>query len=166
MKVSGEGTNLDPKLLGNLRENTATKADVKPGAKAQAPEGVDAKKWQEAQAAATEFETLFMDLIVKGMRQTAKPEDASNASDIYTGMLDSEHAKSMTSAQSFGVREMILDWMKTSDPSLQGGQKQKSTDPKSESNLLSPLNEIANLKETSRGLAAQAAAAAAYRAQR
>ena len=100
--------------IGKARTGEPPRADASP---ASAEDGLT-KKWSEAQNAAAEFETLFMDLIVKGMRQTAKPEDASNASEIYTGMLDSEYAKVMTGSQSFGVRDMILDWMKSADPTL------------------------------------------------
>ena len=78
------------------------------------------KKLQEAEKVASEFETMFMDLIVKGMRQTAQPEESSNALDIYNGMLDGEYTKSMTGAQDFGVRGMLLEWMKTADPTLAG----------------------------------------------
>ena len=75
-------------------------------------------KLAEAQNVAQEFETLFMDMMIKGMRQTAKPEDASNALDVYTGMLDQETAKTMSSSQTVGVKALILDWMKSSDPEL------------------------------------------------
>ena len=71
-----------------------------------------------AEKVASEFETLFLDLVMKGMRQTAKPEDQSNAEDIFTGMLDQEYAKTMTEARDFGVKSLILDWMKTADPKL------------------------------------------------
>lgn len=95
------------------------------GAKdAKPPTGVDPAKWAEADAVAKDFETLFMDLVVKGMRQTAKAEEGSNANDIYTGMLDGEYARAMTGAQDFGVRDMILDWMKLNDPAFANGPRE------------------------------------------
>ncbi|MEN9810450.1 MAG: hypothetical protein RLZZ488_2017 [Pseudomonadota bacterium] len=76
------------------------------------------RKRQDAEKAAQEFETMFVDMMVKSMRQTAQPEEMSNAEDIYQGMLDSEYSKSMTSANNFGIREQILNWMEQADPSL------------------------------------------------
>ena len=72
----------------------------------------------EASKVAAEFETLFMDLVVKGLRQTAKPEEESNAQDIFTGMLDQEYTKVMTGSREFGIKSLLLDWMKTVDPKL------------------------------------------------
>ena len=75
-------------------------------------------KAAEADKVAREFETLFMDLVMKSMRQTARPEEQSNATEIYQGMLDSEQTKNMTNAQDFGIRSLILDWMKNVDPDI------------------------------------------------
>ncbi|MFZ9521614.1 MAG: rod-binding protein [Silvanigrellaceae bacterium] len=85
-----------------------------------------AAKRQEAEKAAQEFETLFVDMMVKSMRQTAVPEDSSNAEDIYQGMLDSEYSKSMTTANNFGIREQILNWMEQADPTLKTANTQKT----------------------------------------
>jgi Rod binding domain-containing protein len=74
---------------------------------------------EEAETVAKQFESLFMDQIVKGMRKTVPTEESSNAMGIYTDMLDGEHAKAMTEAREFGIKQMILDWMKTADPKLQ-----------------------------------------------
>lgn len=76
------------------------------------------RKREEAEKAAQEFETLFVDMMVKSMRQTAQPEEMSNAEDIYQGMLDSEYSKAMTTSNNFGIREQILNWMEQTDPSL------------------------------------------------
>jgi len=76
------------------------------------------KKREEAERVAQFIETMFMDMMVKSMRQTAQREDVSNAEDIYQGMLDSEYSKSMTANQSFGIRTQILDWLEQTDPEL------------------------------------------------
>lgn len=96
------------------------------GEDAQASPELQAKrktdqKAAEAEKVAQEFETMFMDLVMKGMRRTAMPEEASNALEIYQDMLDSEYSKTMTTGQDFGIRRMILDWMKTADPDLKQG---------------------------------------------
>lgn len=117
---------LPPSLPALPRGATnVTDAKVAKGQKdAKAPAGVDPAKWAEADKVAKDFETMFMDLVVKGMRQTAKPEENSNANDVYTGMLDGEYAKAMTGAQDFGVREMILDWMRLNDPTFSAGARE------------------------------------------
>jgi Rod binding domain-containing protein len=79
------------------------------------------KKRSEAEKVAEEFETMFMDMMVKSMRKTSQPEELSNAEDIYQGMLDSEYAKSMTATQSFGIRSQILQWLEQTDPALRTG---------------------------------------------
>ena len=77
------------------------------------------QRLKEAETVAKEFESLFMDQIVKGMRKTVPTDESSNALGIYTDMLDSEHAKTMTESREFGIRQMIMDWMKTADPKIQ-----------------------------------------------
>jgi Rod binding domain-containing protein len=101
MMQSQLNNNSDIQNIKNLSESVKKKGAV-----------VDKeKKAQEADNVAKEFETLFVDMMLKSMRQTAKAEDESNAQDIYKGMLDSEYSKSMTEAQSFGIRQMIKEWI-------------------------------------------------------
>jgi Rod binding domain-containing protein len=76
------------------------------------------KRFDEAAQVAKDFEGLFMDSIVKGMRKTIPTEESSNAMGIYNDMLDSERAKTMTQSQDFGIRRMILDWITQNDPTL------------------------------------------------
>ena len=76
------------------------------------------QKIKDAENVAKEFETIYLDMMLKSMRQTAKPEDESNAHDIFQGMLDGEYTKLMADSQSFGIRDIILNWMKENDPSL------------------------------------------------
>ena len=76
------------------------------------------KRREDAEKVAQDFETMFVDLMVKSMRQTAQPEDTSNAEDVYQGMLDSEYSKSMTATQSFGIRAQVLNWLEQTDPDL------------------------------------------------
>jgi Rod binding domain-containing protein len=75
-------------------------------------------KIKEAETVAKEFETIYLDMMLKSMRQTAKPENESNAHDIFQSMLDSEYSKIMAESHSFGIRDLILNWMKDNDPSL------------------------------------------------
>jgi flagellar protein FlgJ len=85
------------------------------------------KKREEAEKVAQDFETMFIDMMVKSMRQTAQREDVSNAEDIYQGMLDSEYSKSMTATKSFGIRTQILDWLEQTDPELKQFSNDKSS---------------------------------------
>jgi flagellar protein FlgJ len=76
------------------------------------------QRLQQSEALAKEFETLYLDMMIKSMRQTAKSENESNAHDIFQSMLDGEYSKLMASAQSFGIRDFILNWIKENDPAL------------------------------------------------
>lgn len=69
------------------------------------------KSAKEADSVAKEFETLFVDMMMKSMRNTVKSDDESNAENIYKSMLDNEYSKIMTEAQSFGIREMVRNWI-------------------------------------------------------
>ncbi len=103
------------------------------------------RKRQEAEKAAQEFETLFVDMMVKSMRQTAQGEDVSNAEDVYQGMLDSEYSKSMTTANNFGIREKILEWMEQTDPSLKiGKQEPENKNPAKPDNVSADNLKIQN----------------------
>lgn len=102
-----------------VAQNNRTEAP----AKAEKPTEAQLKKRQDAERAAQEFETLFVDMMVKSMRKSAQAEDVSNAEDIYQGMLDSEYSKSMTTSNNFGIRDKILDWMEQTDPSLKTGKR-------------------------------------------
>lgn len=73
------------------------------------------QKLKDAENVAKEFETLYLDMLVKSMRQTAKAEDESNAHEIFQSMLDGEYAKLMADSQSYGIRDLILNWMKEND---------------------------------------------------
>lgn len=95
------------------------------------------KKREDAEKVAQDFETMFIDLVVKSMRQTAQPEDTSNAEDVYQGMLDSEYSKSMTATQSFGIRTQVLNWLEQTDPDL----KLKSPGDSTKSNSNAVLSE-------------------------
>ena len=75
-------------------------------------------KVEDAKKVAKEFETLFVDMVLKKMRETSKPEDESNALHIFNSMLDTEYSKSVTDAENFGIMDMILEWMTQSDPEL------------------------------------------------
>lgn len=81
------------------------------------------QKIKDAENVAKEFETIYLDMMLKSMRQTAKPEDESNAHDIFQSMLDGEYTKLMADSQSFGIRDLILNWMKENDPALNSNLK-------------------------------------------
>jgi Rod binding domain-containing protein len=125
--ISAVGSPVIPNL--NPQRTAGTQAV----AKANVPTEAQLKKRQEAEKTAQEFETLFVDMMVKSMRKSAQPEDVSNAEDIYQGMLDSEYSKSMTGANNFGIREKILDWMEQTDPTLKIGPKPADTASKTNS---------------------------------
>lgn len=102
-------------VFGNSLENSEIKVDnlEKKAISAKASGAL-----KKAEGVAEEFETLFVDMMMKSMRSTAKPEESSNAQEIYQGMLDAEYSKSMTGSHDFGIRSMLLDWMKQNSPEL------------------------------------------------
>lgn len=101
------------------------------------------QKIKEAENVAKEFETIYLDMMVKSMRQTAKAEDESNAHDIFQSMLDGEYAKLMADSQNFGIRDLILNWMKENDPALNSNLKLINNEPSHPS----VQNELQNAKK-------------------
>lgn len=66
---------------------------------------------KELRRAAAEFESLFINQMLKSMRETvAKSElfHGGNAEEIYTSMLDTELSKSMAKAGGIGLADMLL----------------------------------------------------------
>ncbi len=59
---------------------------------------------------ATDFEAMFMEQMLKGMRSSVQKSgliDGGNAEEIYTSMLDSEYAKNMANQHNGGLSDMI-----------------------------------------------------------
>lgn len=59
---------------------------------------------------ATDFEAMFMEQMLKGMRSSIQKSgliDGGNAEEIYTSMLDSEYAKTMANQRNTGLADMI-----------------------------------------------------------
>ena len=107
-----------------------------------------AQKIKDAENVSKEFETIYLDMMLKSMRQTAKAEDESNAHDIFQGMLDGEYTKLMADSQSFGIRDLILNWMKENDPSLNPNLKTLDN----ENNDTSGQNDLQKAKKIMDGM--------------
>lgn len=59
---------------------------------------------------ASEFEAMFMEQMLKGMRTSVQKSgliDGGNAEEIYTSMLDSEYAKNMAAQRATGLADMV-----------------------------------------------------------
>ncbi|KAB8027976.1 rod-binding protein [Fluviispira multicolorata] len=112
-------------VLQKVKNNSELNTDNKNDEPSQTVKNLSKKdqKLKEAENVAKEFETLYIDMMIKSMRQSAKPEEESNAHDIFQGMLDGEYAKVMADSQSFGIRDLILNWMKENDPELNSNVK-------------------------------------------
>jgi flagellar protein FlgJ len=68
----------------------------------------------EIKRVADEFESLFLNLVLKSMRQTVPKSDlinGGNAEDIYKSMLDDEYAKMMAQQRSTGIADNIEEFL-------------------------------------------------------
>lgn len=66
---------------------------------------------KELRRAAQDFESLFINQMLKSMRDTVVKSDlfhGGNAEEIYSSMLDTELSKSMASAGGIGLADMLL----------------------------------------------------------
>jgi Rod binding domain-containing protein len=70
---------------------------------------------EDIRKVAEEFESLFLGLVLKSMRDTVMKSglvDGGNAEDIYRSMLDTEYAKIMASQRHTGIADNIEMFMK------------------------------------------------------
>jgi flagellar protein FlgJ len=65
---------------------------------------------------AQEFESLFMEILLKSMRSTVPKGSEDSAKEMYESLLDSEYAKLMSKSSQLGIEESLLDWMKKNNP--------------------------------------------------
>ena len=78
----------------------------------------------EIKKIAEEFESLFLGIVLKSMRETVNESGLfgnSNATKIYTSMLDDEYSKIIASNRHTGIAESIENFLKIQNQSL--GQK-------------------------------------------
>ncbi len=100
---------IDPKSALDFSQSTITfaKDNQQLGAKAGLNEA-------EIRKVAQDFESLFMEIVLKSMRSTVSKSglvDGGNGEDIFRGMLDSEYAKSMSSQGTSGLADSIAHQM-------------------------------------------------------
>jgi murein DD-endopeptidase MepM/ murein hydrolase activator NlpD len=99
---------------------------VNPAGPAIVPERANAtaRNEKELRAAAAEFESLFINQMMKSMRETIGKSElfhGGNAEDIYTSMLDTELSKSMAKSGGIGLADMLLRQLSdgTGEPPVQ-----------------------------------------------
>jgi flagellar protein FlgJ len=68
--------------------------------------------------AATQFESVFVDMLFKEMRKTAPPTsitgETSNADTMFTDMLDEKQSEEVAKTGSFGIAKMLESQLKAS----------------------------------------------------
>lgn len=78
----------------------------------------EGKKDEELMKAAQEFESIFMNMVMKSMRETV-PESGlidSSKSDFYQGLLDEEYAKMSPKSSKNGLADMIYEHLSRAQP--------------------------------------------------
>jgi len=66
---------------------------------------------ENIEEAAREFESLFLNQLLKSMRKTVEKSElfhGGNAEDIYTEMLDSELSRELASSGGIGLADMLI----------------------------------------------------------
>lgn len=81
---------------------------------AASPAPVSGKQQQELKKACQEFEAIFLNNLLKSMRQTVSKSDlfgSSQQEDMFRDMMDSEISKSAAKTNSMGIADMIYRQM-------------------------------------------------------
>ena len=74
--------------------------------------GLSALEAQRLEDACAEFESLFINLVMKQMRKTVTKSgliDGGMGEEIFTGMMDEEIAKQISSRQGLGLRSALIE---------------------------------------------------------
>jgi murein DD-endopeptidase MepM/ murein hydrolase activator NlpD len=74
--------------------------------------GLSSLEAQRLEDACAEFESLFINLVMKQMRKTVTKSgliDGGMGEEIFTGMMDEEIAKQMSSRQGLGLRSALME---------------------------------------------------------
>ena len=75
---------------------------------------VSPKEAAQVKQSADDFESLFLNIVVKSMRDSVQKSgliDGGNAEDIYRGMLDDEYSKMMASQRHTGLADNIESFL-------------------------------------------------------
>jgi len=77
----------------------------------------DGNAWKEGEIKrlSNEFESLFLSIVLKSMRNSVQKSglmDGGNAEEIYRSMLDEEYAKSMAEQRHTGIADNIEEFMR------------------------------------------------------
>ena len=75
------------------------------------PSGPQSNGLNQLAKAAQDFESLFLDMVLKSMRETVQKSgfmDGGNSEEIYRSLLDSEYAKIMAANNGTGLSESIV----------------------------------------------------------
>ena len=84
---------LDTSKIGNLKKNSKELKDA-----------------ESIKKSAKEFEAIFLELVLKSMRNTVEKSDlfdGGNGEDIFRQLLDSEYAKTMADQGTTGIAQAI-----------------------------------------------------------
>lgn len=103
-----------PTSPGLTTDMSLAQADSARLAKAQAAGNKKQHDRAELRKVAEEFESLFLGIVLKSMRQTVQQSgllDGGNAEDIYRSMLDDEYAKMMAAQRHTGIADNIEEFL-------------------------------------------------------
>ena len=107
--MTNPATSLVPKAYSqNLLETTRKSGDLT----ARNTTGLSALEAQRLEEACKEFESLFINLVMKQMRKTVTKSgliDGGMGEEIFTGMMDEEIAKQIASRQGLGLRGALIE---------------------------------------------------------
>ena len=78
--------------------------------------------------AAEDFESLFLNIVLKSMRDTVQKSgliDGGNAEDIYRSMLDDEYSKIMAAQRHTGLADNIEEFLLNSQAQIRAAEPAK-----------------------------------------
>ncbi|MCB9478826.1 MAG: rod-binding protein [Deltaproteobacteria bacterium] len=102
-------------VMGSRNVSLANRAAQEASLLAEQTGKIDPQRDEELWGAAEGFEKIFLQSMLKQMRETVMQDensiDSSNASKVYTGLLDEQFAETGSGAHRFGIAKMVHDSM-------------------------------------------------------
>ncbi len=104
----------------NISRLMMNRAQSDPNGLNKAGKGADQDQKKELAKACEEFESLFVNQLMKQMRKTIPESELlpeSQAKEIYTSMLDTQLASKIAKGQGIGLAKMMISRMESMRPS-------------------------------------------------
>lgn len=104
---------IDANTLYNQAISSTTGSSINTGKLENAlSEGVDSSTDEELMDVCKSFETYFVEQVYKEMKKTVESSESNEYTEMFSDMLTTEYAESVSESGQIGIAQMLYDSMK------------------------------------------------------